>query len=109
MTGFMKRVERVKEALMDHQSSRVTLLYADDSTRSVGLLEAIDELCKRVDIVDVVADDETAVSLFRAIIGPWDFSGLEDLAEYDHTGSESDILSQAGNHDGQATLGGTGG
>lgn len=80
MTEFMKRAERVKAALMGRQPSRVTLFYADGSQRSEGSLEAVDELCKRVDIVDVVADDETAASLLRAMIGPWDFSDLEELA-----------------------------
>lgn len=41
----------------------MTLIYAGGSRSSVGVLEAIDEICKREDVVDVLAQDDTASSL----------------------------------------------
>lgn len=79
MNDFLKRVERVKAALVGRQPSKVTLLYADGSRRSVGVLEAVDELCRRGDVADVLAQDDTTSSLLRGMIGPWDFSDLEEL------------------------------
>lgn len=80
MKNLLNRIERVKAALVGRQSSKVTLVYADGSQRSVGVLEAIDEICKREDVVDVLSQDETASSLLRGMLGPWDFSDLEELA-----------------------------
>lgn len=80
MNDFLKRVERVKAALVGSQPSGVTLVYADGSRRSVGVLEAVDEICKREDVVDVLAQDDTTSSLLRGMRGPWDFSDLEELA-----------------------------
>lgn len=81
MNGFMKRVERVKAALVGHQHEKPTLVYADGSKRSVGTLEAVDEISRRGDVVDVLAQDDTTRSLLLAMLGPWDFSGLEELGE----------------------------
>lgn len=79
MNDFMKRVERVKAALERRQPSKVTLVYADGSQHPVGVLEAVGELCRRGDVADVLAQDATTSSLLRGMIGPWDFSDLEEL------------------------------
>lgn len=80
MNDFLKRVERVKAALVGRQPSGVTLVYVDGSQRSVGVLGAIDEICRREDVVDVLAQDDTTSSLLRGMLGPWDFSDLDELA-----------------------------
>ena len=49
MNDFMKRVERVKAALVGRQPSKVTLAYADGSRRSVPILEAVEEVRFLVD------------------------------------------------------------
>lgn len=46
----------------------------------MGTLEAVDEISKRDDVVDVLAQDDTTRSLLLAMLGPWDFSDLEELA-----------------------------
>lgn len=79
MNGFMKRVERVRAALVGRQVENPTLVYADGSQRSMGILEAVDEVCRRDDVVDVLAQDETTRSLLLAMLGPWDFSDIEEL------------------------------
>ena len=80
MKNLLNRIERVKAALVGRQSSGVTLVYADGSRRSVGVLVALDEICRREDVVDVLAQDETTSSLLQGMLGPWDFSDLEELA-----------------------------
>lgn len=79
MNDFMKRVERVKAALVGRQPAGVTLIYANGSRRSVGVLEAIDDICRREDVADVLAQDDTTSSLLRGMLRPWDFSDLEEL------------------------------
>ena len=34
----------------------------------------------REDVVDVLAQDDTTSSLLRGMLGPWDFSDLDELA-----------------------------
>lgn len=82
MNSFMKRVERVRAALVGRQVEKPTLVYVDGSRRSMGILEAVDEICRRGDVVDVLSESETTRSLLLAIT-PWgddDFSDLEELA-----------------------------
>ena len=80
MNGFMKRVERIRAALVGRQVEKPTLVYADGSKRSMGTLEAVDEISRRGDVVDVLAQDDTTRSLLLAMLGPWDFSDIEKLA-----------------------------
>ena len=80
MKDVLKRLERVKAALVGREREMPTLVYADGSKRSMGTLEAVDEICKRDDVVDVLAQDDTTRSLLLAMLGPWDFSDLEELA-----------------------------
>lgn len=77
---LLKRIERVKAALVGRQPSKVTLVYTDGSQRSVAVLEAVEEVSSRDDVVDVLAQDDTTRSLLLAMLGPWDFSDLEELA-----------------------------
>lgn len=79
MNVFMKRLERVKVALIGRERELPTLVYADGSTRSMGMLEAVDEISRRGDVVDVLAQDDTTRSLLLAMLGPWDFSDLGEL------------------------------
>nr|WP_325180322.1 hypothetical protein [uncultured Oscillibacter sp.] len=77
-----KRIERIKAALdaQDRQKiNQPTLVYADGSRRTMGVVEAVGEIGRRQDIVDVLSGDETTSSLLRGILGPWDFSDLEEL------------------------------
>lgn len=80
MNGFMKRVERIRAALVGRQVEKPTLVYADGSRQPMNVLEAIDEISRREDVVDVLAQDDTTRSLLLAMLGPWDFSDLEELA-----------------------------
>lgn len=80
MNGFMKRVERIRAALVGRQVEKPTLVYADGSRQPMNVLEAIDEISSRGDVVDVLAQDDTTRSLLLAMLGPWDFSDLEELA-----------------------------
>ena len=80
MNGFMKRLERVKAALKGRERELPTLVYADGPQRSMGTLEAVEEISRRADVVDVLAQDKTTRSLLLAILGPWDFSDIEELA-----------------------------
>lgn len=80
MNGFMKRAERIRTVLKGREHEKPTLVYADGSQRSVGTLEAVDEICKRGDVVDVLSEGATTRSLLLAMLGPWDFSDLEELA-----------------------------
>ena len=77
---LLNRIERVKAALGRRQSMGVTLVYADGSRQPMNVLEAIDEISRREDVVDVLAQDDTTRSLLLAMLGPWDFSDLEELA-----------------------------
>lgn len=77
---LLNRIERVKAVLERRQSMGVTLVYADGSRRSMGTLEAVNEISRRDDVVDVLAQDDTTRSLLLAMLGPWDFSDLEELA-----------------------------
>lgn len=81
MKDILKRVERIRAALVGPEREKPTLVYLDGSQRSVGTLEAVDEICKRDDVVDVLSESETTRSLLLAMLGPWDFSDLEELAE----------------------------
>ena len=56
---LLNRIERVKAVLERRQSMGVTLVYADGSKRSMGTLEAVDEICRRDDVVDVLSEDDT--------------------------------------------------
>lgn len=80
MKNLLNRIERVKAALVGRQSSRVTLVYADGSRSSVGVLEAVEAVSKGSSVVDVLSEDDTTRSLLLAMLGPWDFSDLEELA-----------------------------
>ena len=53
---LLNRIERVKAVLERRQSMGVTLVYADGSKRSMGTLEAVDEICRRDDVVDVLSE-----------------------------------------------------
>lgn len=77
---LLNRIERVKAVLERRQSMGVTLVYADGSRQPMNVLEAIDEISRREDVVDVLAQDDTTRSLLLAMLGPWDFSDLEELA-----------------------------
>lgn len=77
---LLNRIERIRAALVRRQVEKPTLIYADGSTRSMGTLEAVNEISKRDDVVDVLAQDDTTRSLLLAMLGPWDFSDLEELA-----------------------------
>ena len=77
--SIIKRMERIRNALEQRGGGGATLVYADGSRRSMGLLEAVDELCGREDVVDVLAENETTSSLLRGMIGPWDFSDLPEV------------------------------
>ncbi len=84
MNAFMKRAERVEaalEALKQRKGNQPVLIYADGSRCSMGVLEAGDKICKREDVADVLAQEETTSSLLRGMLGPWDFSDLEEPAE----------------------------
>lgn len=80
MNGFMKRAELARAALVGRQVEKPALVYADGSKRAVGVLEAVNEISRREDVVDVLAKDDTTRSLLLAMLGPWDFSGLKELA-----------------------------
>ena len=85
MKDFTKRMERMKAdltVLARQKMNRPTLVYADGSHRTLSVLEAIEEISSREDIVDVLSQDETTSSLLRGILGPWDFSDLPELKEF---------------------------
>lgn len=85
MHDFTKRTERIKASLAvleRRKRSNPTLFYADGSHRSMGILEAVKEIGSREDIVDVLSPYETTSSLLRGMLGPWDFSDIEELAEF---------------------------
>lgn len=85
MKDFTKRIERMKAdltVLARQKMNRPTLVYADGSRRTLSVLEAIEEIGSREDIVDVLSQDETTSSLLRGILGPWDFSDLPELKEF---------------------------
>lgn len=77
--AIMQRIERVAAALEERKADKPTLVYADGSRRSVVFLEAVEELCRRGDVVDVLSQDETTTSLLRGMIDPWDFSDLPEV------------------------------
>lgn len=82
MHDFTKRTERIKASLATlerRKRSNPTLVYADGSRRTMGVVEAVGEIGSREDIVDVLSGDETTSSLLRGILGPWDFSDLPEL------------------------------
>ena len=80
MNDFIRRAERVKAALQRRRPSGVTLVYADGSRRSVGVLEAVELVSAGEGVVDALSEDNTTRSLLLAMLGPWDFSDLEELA-----------------------------
>lgn len=85
MKDFTKRMERMKAdlaVLKRQKMSLPTLVYADGSHRTMGVIEAVGEIGSREDIVDVLSGDETTSSLLRGILGPWDFSDLPELKEF---------------------------
>ena len=92
MKDFTRRTERMEETLktlaQQRRRSKHTLVYADGSHRSMGFLEAVKEIGEREDIVDVLSEGETASSLLRGILGPWDFSDLPELKEFYPNASE---------------------
>ena len=49
---LLDRINRVKVVLERRQSSKVALVYVDGSRRSMGVLEAVDKICRREDVVD---------------------------------------------------------
>lgn len=82
MKDFTKRMERMKAdlaVLARRKMNQPTLVYADGSRRTMGVIEAVREIGSRKDIVDVLSADETTSSLLRGILGPWDFSDLPEL------------------------------
>lgn len=79
MNAFLRRLERVRTSLVGRQASQATLVYADGTQTSVSILEAVSELCKREDVVDILAQDDTTSSLLQGLLGPWDFSDLGEL------------------------------
>jgi hypothetical protein len=85
MKDFTKRMERMKAdlaVLVRHKMNQPTLVYVDGSRRTMSVLEAVEEIGSREDIVDVLSGDETTSSLLRGILGPWDFSDLPELKEF---------------------------
>ena len=48
----------------------------------MGILEAVKEIGSREDVVDVLSPYETTSSLLRGMLGPWDFSDIEELKEF---------------------------
>ena len=85
MKDFTKRMERMKAdlaVLVRHKMNQPTLVYVDGSRRTMGVVEAVGEIGRRQDIVDVLSGDETTSSLLRGILGPWDFSDLPELKEF---------------------------
>ena len=85
MKDFTKRMERMKAdlaVLARQKMNRPTLVYADGSRRTMSVLEAVGEIGSREDIVDVLSQDKTTSSLLRGMLGPWDFSDLEELREF---------------------------
>ena len=78
MNSLLKRVERVRAALVGRQVENPVLVYADGSQRALNVLEALSEVTSG-NVVDVLAQDDTTRSLLLAMLGPWDFSDLEEL------------------------------
>lgn len=82
---FTRRTERIKASLAvlaRRKMNQPTLVYADGSRRTMGVVEAVREIGSREDIVDVLSQDETTSSLLRGMLGPWDSSDIEELAEF---------------------------
>lgn len=79
MNYLLKRVERVRAALVGREKETPTLVYADGSQRSMNTLEAVGEISSRGNVVDVLAQDDTTRTLLLAMLGPWDFFDLEEL------------------------------
>lgn len=67
MNGFLRRVRRLQERLSVEMPS-VTLIYSDGSERLVGSLEAISEIVKDHNIVDIKCNAETSSSLFSILL-----------------------------------------
>lgn len=85
MKDFTRRTERMRAnlaVLVQRKRSNPTLVYADGSRRSMGILEAVKEIGSREDVVDVLSPYETTSSLLRGMLGPWDFSDIEELKEF---------------------------
>lgn len=81
MNRLDKLLERATAELAKRTPATYTLFYEDGSTRRfTEILEIIDEVTNRGDIVDVRDQDGTTCSLFMAMRGPWDFSDIEELA-----------------------------
>lgn len=76
MNGFMSRIERLR-ARLGPDMPPVVLVYTNGERRSMGALEAIQEATTRLDIVGAECEDETAASLFRALIE----AGTEDFGD----------------------------
>lgn len=67
MNGFMNRIALLR-ARLGPDMPPVVLVYANGERRSMGTLEAVHEVTSRTDIVGAECSNETAASLFRAII-----------------------------------------
>ena len=81
MNGFMNRIARLRESL-GTAPAPVVLTYANGEQRSMGIIEAIQEVGTRLDIVDVESEGETAASLLKALVAAdKDFDSLPELAE----------------------------
>ena len=78
----MERMKADLAVLVRHKMNQPTLVYVDGSRRTMSVLEAVEEIGSREDIVDVLSGDETTSSLLRGILGPWDFSDLPELKEF---------------------------
>lgn len=68
MNSFLRRVRRLQEQLSAKKVHSVTLIYSDGTERLVGTLEAVSEIAKDHNIVDIKCDGETGQSFFSALL-----------------------------------------
>lgn len=72
-----------REAALDRNVEALVDMFLElHEIERMGILEAVKEIGSREDIVDVLSQDETTSSLLRGMLGPWDFSDIEELAEF---------------------------
>ena len=82
MNGFMRRTERVREALEGPQAPTVTLIWESGERCSMPLLEAVEAISTTPGIVEAEADDPTAQSLLNAMLPSGrDLSDLEEPSD----------------------------
>ena len=82
MNGFMKRMERVREALEGPQTPMVTLIWESGERRSMPLLEAVEAISTTPGIEEAEANDPTAQSLLNAMLpSGQDLSDIPELVE----------------------------